>query len=77
MAPDESNLNNATVLAGVLPKVDAIIQTLDYNATDEIVTFSASMDAGARLHPDNADLARPSPHPITNADPDCDPCCKA
>ena len=47
MAPDESDLNNATVLAAVLPHVDAIIQTLDYNATDEIVTFSASMDAGA------------------------------
>ena len=47
MAPDESALGNATVLAGVLPSVDAIIQTLQYNATDEIITFSASMDPGA------------------------------
>ena len=48
VAPDESMLGNATVLAGVLPDVDAIIQTLQYNATDEIITFSASMDPGSR-----------------------------
>ncbi len=40
-------LGNATVLGAVLPGVDAIIQTLQYNATDKIVTFSASMDPGA------------------------------
>ena len=52
MAPDESMLGNATLLAGVLPSVDAIIQTLQYNATDEIITFSASMDPGALLSVD-------------------------
>ncbi len=47
VAPDESALGNATVLGAVLPTVDAIIQTLQYNATDKIITFSASMDPGA------------------------------
>ena len=50
VAPDESMLGNATVLAAVLPTVDAIIQTVQYNATNEIITFSASMDPGALPH---------------------------
>jgi hypothetical protein len=73
VAPVESDLSNATVLAGVLPHVDAIIQTLDYNATDEIITFSASMDAGARpTLPFNLNVTRTHRQSRTKLNPDCD-----